>query len=204
MLNPRYTGFTLDEKAQGASQEFSKKLFEKIATPRLINFGNKTSNHIKLVNFFANKIGYSFPKHDADKFGNLLSGYLYMYDDPKTLDDEARRKLDEATGKHVYNNPHHPEYWSVFTADPNKYGCYSEDVKEKLISEFRRGNPPSGLDCSFMDIPSIVEMCCDWAAVGFVKGNSGKAWADKMIGNRWIFSDEQTSLIYNILKKIEE
>jgi hypothetical protein len=35
------------------------------------------------------------------------------------------------------------------------------------------------------------------------RGNSAKGWADKMIGTRWKFTDEQTELIYELLGEIE-
>ena len=56
------------------------------------------------------------------------------------------------------------------------------------------------LDCSKMSNIAIYEMCCDWCAVAKELYNSPITWADKTVNKRWMFSEYQVDMIYDVLK----
>jgi len=59
------------------------------------------------------------------------------------------------------------------------------------------------IDVTNMSLTHIAHMTADWLAMGEELGNTAKEWADKNVGKRWKFSDEQTEFIYRIINDIE-
>ena len=142
----------------------------------------RTKRHIELVNKYASKIGKSYPQHDLDKFQEHLEGYSLWSKPDKTPDETD--KLNAATRAHIANNQHHPEYWS--------------DVD---LTKFSR-NVPTICEAYGMPLDAITEMCCDWCAMSEELGNSPFEWAEKQIGHRWFFNEEQIMHIYDTLKNL--
>lgn len=82
-------------------------------------------------------------------------------------------RVSEASDHHEKNNPHHPE-------------------SHKSID-----------DMSDVD---IIEMVCDWTAMAQELGEengSARSWADKTVGKKWKFNDNQKNLIYDTIKALE-
>jgi hypothetical protein len=51
----------------------------------------------------------------------------------------------------------------------------------------------------------LAEMVCDWAAMAEELGEgSPRGWADKNVGSKWKFSDEQTKFLYDVIGWLEE
>ena len=92
---------------------------------------------------------------------------------------------------HQISSRHHPEF-----------NC-SRSEKDLLLSRKTRddviGYPIDGSSMTNLD---IAEMCADWAARSEELGNSPIDWAEENIGKRWVFSEDQENLIYDILWKI--
>jgi hypothetical protein len=97
--------------------------------------------------------------------------------------------MDEATAHHIKNNSHHPEYWS--------------DVTTNLVNPDARDETSQTIDATKMSELAIAEMIADWLAVSKERGNPVEFWANKNINKRWMFTPEQTELIYELLDKIK-
>jgi hypothetical protein len=172
-------------------------------------FNVRTNNHINAVKDICQKITDEFPgefpdlmkqvkDHDSSKFHEPeYTPYLHitwryrmknLFKEEYKVPQEIEDQMHEASEHHVKHNKHHAEYW-----DPNS----------SINKEDRDTAPDRLVDGTKMDKTSIAEMCADWMAVGKEHGNTAKSWADKNIGTRWLFTEEQEKLIYNILK-IEE
>lgn len=51
----------------------------------------------------------------------------------------------------------------------------------------------------------VAEMVADWSAMADELGEgSPKGWADKNVGSRWEFTDDQVNLIYDLINVIDE
>ena len=153
------------------------------------HFESRTKKHIERVNYFAKKLSLSFPQHDADKFLpeniDIQTKFSWSNLINKPLSYKDTEKLDEITKKHIITQQHHPEYW----------------VDDKSVLEgFTRHIPTMELDCSKMSNIAIYEMCCDWCAMAKEFHNSPITWANKTVNKRWLFTDEQVTLIYDTLK----
>ena len=160
-------------------------------------FIDRTIEHNKLVNKYAQKIGHTYSYHDYDKLSSLLDDYSLMF--KGNITDDENKRYNNATIAHISNNPHHPEF-------------FLNKVDSKKLKSFTRENPIMNLDCSRMTDPAIQEMCCDWCAMSEEFGNSPLDWADKHLGvlgdvpyknipttGRWLFTDRQLDYIYDLL-----
>ena len=153
------------------------------------HFQKRMKIHIDRVNYFAKKLTLSFPEHDADKFlpenVDIQTKFSWSCFINRSLDGKEAEELDRVTLIHITTQQHHPEYW----------------VEDKSILEgFTRHIPTMGLDCSKMSNVAIYEMCCDWCAMAKQFHSHPKNWADKTVNKRWMFTDEQVTLIYDTLK----
>ena len=144
-----------------------------ITNPMIQFFNNRTKKHIELVNHYANKVGYSFPNHDGDKFSeqNKDSYTIMSWCCFRDIDipEEDKAKIDNTINTHYKNNKHHPEHWS--------------NLKE-------------------MDEEALTEMCADWCAMSKEYKTDPMNWADDHIGTRWDFSETQIYFIYKTLNKM--
>jgi len=116
--------------------------------------------------------------HDDSKYGEEERvPYIWLTEFHRCKNDGidfeypegVEERVRAATKHHITTNPHHPEAHS----DPS--------------------------DMSEVD---IIEMVCDWAAMAQELGEnngSAKGWADKNVGSKWKFSDEQVELIYSTI-----
>lgn len=189
-----------------------KKIAEEILkspkiTPEMRNWFNKrTKYHIDLVRKYCERIRklkkrYNGilergKRHDNSKFINPeYIPYIYISWQYKCKDDKVdfqipkflNDQMNEATEHHVKNNPHHPEY-------------YCDDVE--TINREDRDKPNKLIDCTKMPTLSICEMVADWCAMSEEKGGNPKDWADKNVGIRWKFNNNQIKLIYDLISKI--
>jgi len=103
-------------------------------------------------------------------------GQKEMYD---SMGDDVKR----AIATHVVTNGHHPE-------------CWSEDYKGFTSDE----------PCHVIGMPeeSVIEMVCDWNAMGLEHGNTARWWYEKCRNTRWIFDHHTEKLIEKWLKNAEE
>jgi len=82
-------------------------------------------------------------------------------------------QVDEAIAHHMRSNRHHPE----FHADPND-----------------------------MTMTDLTEMVCDWTAMAIEFGQedgSARSWADRTIGSRVHFNQENRAFIYKTIANLE-
>jgi len=169
----------------------------------------RTQAHIKAVQNYCKKIESYDPVrfkglvknakwHDLTKFREpeqipyVFITWIYRckregvpYEPP----DHMKGPMDEATAHHIKNNPHHPEYWS--------------DVTTNLVNPDARDEASQTIDATKMSELAIAEMIADWLAVSKERGNPVEFWANKNINKRWMFTPEQTKLIYELLDKIK-
>lgn len=165
-------------------------------------FFERTLNHIDNVREYAAKISNMFPEfiklyestqaHDRSKFQEPeLTPYIELTwkkkDSLYPISAELTEQIHNATLYHVKNNMHHPEFWV-------------DDVD--VINKQDRDAPVKCLECSAMPRFYIAEMCADWSGISKEFGTKPQDWADKNLGFRWKFNEEQTDLIYTILNKI--
>ena len=117
-------------------------------------FKDRVEHHIELVNKYANKIGHTYPHHDADKLGKLFDAYSLSkkygqgYETYEGLPPDEAEIYNKATVEHIVSNPHHPEY-------------FANRTDRKRLENFTRDNPPMDIDCTRMTDEAIIEMCCD-------------------------------------------
>ena len=82
--------------------------------------------------------------------------------------------------EHIKSNPHHCEYWG------------KGDYKSLCIN------------CKEMDDTFLYEMCADWAATSEENGNSLMGWCDKVINNKFMFTEHQVDLIYSVCNYLKD
>jgi predicted SprT family Zn-dependent metalloprotease len=107
------------------------------------------------------------------------------------MTDKQKEEVQEVTFHHVKNNTHHPEYW-----------C--KDATIECINPENRNKSNMCIDCIEMPLTYVATMIADWSAVSEEYGTKAKDWADANIDKRWKFSDEQKSLIYELIEKLAE
>lgn len=120
--------------------------------------------------------------HDASKWGQEeMPLYLWLTEFYRCKNEDIEfsypegleERVDEASDHHEKNNPHHPE-------------------SHKSID-----------DMSDVD---IIEMVCDWTAMAQElgeKNGSARSWANKTVGSKWKFNDNQNKLIYDTIEALE-
>lgn len=137
------------------------------------HFNNRTKKHIELVNYYASKLGKSFPNHDIEKFDDSMkNAYIIVtWCTFRNMDipSEDLEMIQETMKAHYNNSKHHPEYW--------------ENIED-------------------MDEDSLIEMCADWCAMSKEMKNDPFNWAEHTIGYRWDFSEKQIYFIHNTLNKM--
>ena len=157
-------------------------------------FEERTNKHISLVKKYCEKIdAYDHKRfngivkrgeeHDASKFKEpertpyiLISWRYKCKHEGKKFDFPKSDTETNAWLHHAKQNRHHPEFFDA--------------KKDGLID----GSKMTDLD--------IGEMISDWCAMGEELGNSPKEWADKNIGKRWTFTDDQKKTIYELIKAV--
>ena len=174
-------------------------------------FIERTKKHVNRVQDFLEMAGEFFPslakeleqrgkKHDATKYSvperkpYILLTWKYKMkkegvDIP--INDEESESIRNVTFHHCKNNPHHPEYW--------------DKTLQKNPVNFEDRDKPSGIivNSQEMDDISLLEMVADWSAMSDELGeNNPRKFADKVIGIRWDFSDEQKEFIYEAIKSL--
>ena len=117
--------------------------------------------------------------HDQSKFYEPeYTPYVKRKWFERETNTEMYRKMGDdvkdAIVHHVKNNKHHPEYWSgdyrgFDTAEP----CHVFNMPERYV----------------------IEMICDWTAMGQELGNTARAWYGKTKNSRWIFDTTTDDLI---------
>lgn len=171
-------------------------------------FQERTANHIRAVQKKCARIEQYDPerfkgltaiarKHDQSKYEApekepyvYITWYYHTRDDgtPWAMPADMIEKTAEATEHHVKNNAHHPEFYSQQTDTINKSDRDAPPDKKVIAT-----NMP--------DI-YIAEMVADWVSVSEERGTSPIDWADKNIGVRWEFDQDQIDLIYELIDLI--
>ena len=138
--------------------------------------------------------------HDKDKVdGDLFEQYKYiswlykckLANEP--CDIPYTEDMDKATTAHIRNSAHHPEYW-----DP--------DFEPQIVTDFNQRDSTKLKSRDGRKMPTIylIEMAADWKATSLERGNKARSWADKCKADkRYLFTDKQWDLIYNILDVID-
>jgi len=171
-------------------------------------FLERTNAHIELVRKYCRvlsevkgfeKLSSIGETHDQSKFSTPeIESYVWLTWDKKCksekvefeLPEEIKRDIIKATEHHILNNRHHPEF--------------HQSNKHALLNDKNRdGIPSKTVDATKMPNLDLAEMVADWLAMSEELGTSAKDWADKNINTRWKFTEEQSSLIYTLIKKGE-
>ena len=177
-------------------------------------FVKRTKKHISLVGKYCHLIMEAFGAfeelesrikvHDQTKFEYPeLEPYIYTTWKYKCKDsgedfekcnppDDIDKQMKRATLHHIFNNSHHPEFHLP-----------KEKQTEDVLNSGDRDKPGNTLvDAEGMPDIDIAEMVADWCAVSAERNTDPNVWARTNIGHRWRFSDVQTDLIYEIIRKI--
>lgn len=131
--------------------------------------------------------GKNVQYHDLSKYDNIEFDAYRRHWNPtdfekndKTSQDLANKLYDAAWEHHHQNNKHHPEYWGL-------------DMK-----------PPQDMPLDY-----IIEMLCDWLAMGIFKKSSTKEWweSEKTQNKEAKYMTERTKewvnkLLYDIVPNI--
>lgn len=146
------------------------------------------------------KLLQNVAEHDRSKFREpQFSKYVeigWYYYKKHTGEKYPLDKVlsSSATILHIVTEQHHPEYWDdSFLL-----------VQGKLNVNDRDGLPEVPVDGTKMPLESVAEMVCDWRAVAQERGSSLREWADKNVNKRWLFTDRQVELIYEIVDFFEK
>ena len=90
--------------------------------------------------------------------------------------------VKQAIVHHVTTNAHHPECWSDdYEGFETDQPCHIESMPEYCV----------------------VEMVCDWEAMGRQMGNTARSWYEKCRNKRWFFDPATEALIEKWLEKFE-
>lgn len=93
-----------------------------------------------------------------------------------------------ATIHHILTEKHHPEYWDrSFITTPGKFNTANRD-----------GLPDVATDATAMPLEWVAVMACDWLAVAQERGNNPWDWIRMTVNKRWLFTEDQIGLIYQI------
>ena len=158
---------------------------------------DRTNEHIDRVISRATEIERKFKKHkgvkeqarkhDQSKFESPeLNPYILLSWKKKCEHEKCPCKfspiqlkaIKKASLRHITKNIHHPECHMLV-----------RDVEEQKLP----------LDATKMPTEAIVELCADWQAIADELGTDALDWADNVIGNKYTFTKEQISDIYEIL-----
>jgi hypothetical protein len=162
-------------------------------TPEMVqNYEDRTARHIKLVadNLLqlanhredAQELQQRAETHDQSKYGSEERlPYIWLTEFHRCKNDGlpfeyppgVQETVRGATWHHISTNSHHPEAHDSPT-----------DMRE--------------LD--------LIEMVCDWTAMAQELGENGgsaKSWADKNIGSKWEFDEQQVKFIYRIIEELD-
>lgn len=162
-------------------------------TPEMIEFyERRTNEHIERVRRclillasvteFSTELIERAKIHDTSKFGpEERIPYVWLTEfhrcrrngEPFEYPEEVEEAVRRAIRHHVTSNRHHPEFHS----DPNE-----------------------------MSKVDLIEMVCDWTAMSQEydqDGGSARGWADKTIGNRITFNDDNRQFIYQIIDELD-
>lgn len=171
-------------------------------TDQHINCVKNCASHLADKNHdIADELLNQVASHDDSKWKEPeFTPYVYLtwrykcqdddieFDMPDGMDD----KIHKATWHHVSTNRHHPEYWD------------SDASPRSINKEDRDASPEKPIDATKMDKISLAEMVCDWNAMGLERGNTAKSWADKVVGSRFLFTEEQEELIYKYIDDLKD
>ena len=172
--------------------------FEKI-TKKHIELVKKYGNIIasQIDADYSNKLRKNLLSHDASKFVEpekapyiLIAWNYHCKDIGKNfvLTQKQKDQMNEATTHHVKNNEHHPEFWSP------RENVIPKNDRDK----FDPDSVPT-IEVNNMPFIAICEMVADWCARSEERGNTPREWADKVLGKRWLFPEEQTKQIYDLI-----
>lgn len=135
--------------------------------------------HKALVYYFGRKLGKYYFLHDNDKLSSdFFHRYALTMKEHRTPSEQ--KLLDTATLIHITNTPHHPEAWT----------------KTNLTGFTRSNFTPNGIiDARSMPLEFLKEMCCDWCAVSYERGNTPQEWVKQVVNIRWKFNNGQVKVI---------
>ena len=161
--------------------EEMKKFFEE-RTKSHIDKVEKNIQKVAVNSVYREELLKRGANHDASKWSlEEMPPYIWLTEfyrcKNQNIDfsypEGVEEEVDKAFDHHVKNNSHHPEF-------------------HKSIN-----------DMSDVD---IIEMVCDWTAMAQEleeENGSARSWADKTVGKKWKFNDNQKKLIYDTIKALE-
>lgn len=157
-----------------------------------------------------------FKKRTREHIGRVVN-YLRLFEGFQGLTKEelAERGKDHDRDKYADPKMVVPYIWvTEYHKVKNAGGEISDDL-QAMYDKAReatgkhitvnRHHPEFHESTDAMTTLDLVEMVCDWAAMAEELGDgSPRGWADKNVGSKWKFSPEQTELIYDAIKVVED
>ena len=118
--------------------------------------------------------------HDISKYSKEeFESYQRHFTPANNTDRNLESDFNKAWLHHIHNNPHHPEHWVLF------------DYKDKSII------------ITPMPDEYIIEMICDWIAMGIKFNNTAYNWYNKSKYNIPLHNDTKIK-VENLLEAIKE
>jgi len=153
-------------------------------------FYERTKAHIESVKGYCRKI----ENYDPERFRGL-SARGESHDQSKYCDLEL--------------DPYIWLTWKFKCKDDNRDFSGPPDMDDKICEAIKhhkgqnRHHPEyfNG-DTNKMSTIDIGEMVADWCAVSEEKGTSLEEWARKNVNVKWVFTKEQESIIYELIKEV--
>lgn len=165
------------------------------------NFERRTKYHIGLVNKYCSLLSKYFQKSALRD--SKLSSVASTLAERGLIHDQSKYGPEERL----------PYIWIT-----EFYRCKNDGIKFEYppgvleltkASSYHhvttnRHHPEFHESPSSMTTVDIAEMVADWAAMSEELGESSpRGWANKNVGTRWIFTDDQVQLIYRLIDEIE-
>lgn len=151
-------------------------------------FFDRTDKHVKRVAVNLERLAESFPELDRDECMERGESH-----------DETKYQAPLLV----------PYIWLSWWYENDKDDLiYPEGMKERVCAACERHvttetHHPEALGESSMELEDLAEMVADWHAMTQELGGSTFAWADKNIGSKWKFDDEQVGWIYSFIEVLE-
>lgn len=126
--------------------------------------------------------------HDSSKYEEIeYTPYLdHFYPANGEYSDEESPEYKKAWLHHQHNNSHHWQHWLLLNDT-----SHVEDGSDKF-------------EALEMDMPSVVEMLCDWSSFQYYRpGSTANAWYSEH-GDEMVFNDRTREIVEKILERFPE
>lgn len=178
------------------------------------------TNHIHSLDDFKTNLGIP-PKEAYDHFYRRTNNHIYLVRENLYLWSEKYPNLSVELYERGYlhdrskfNEPERTPYiwrtWQSYCTLNNIPFQYPKDMEKQVRDAIfhhithNRHHPEWHPDPDEMTKIDLIEMVCDWTAMGQEFGDkSAMGWADRVLGRRFHFSARKCDLIRDYIKEMD-